>query len=85
MNREDHIRAARQFLAAADMLIDAGMNSWNWQNWNLRRTTLSENPPLDETRKVSDYTSNEKEQGIKNLIGEGTWRLTATVITRRRW
>ena len=26
MNREDHIRAARQFLAAADILIDAGMN-----------------------------------------------------------
>ena len=40
---------------------------------------------LDETPKVSEYTNNEKEQGINILIGERTWRLMATVITTRRW
>ncbi len=40
---------------------------------------------LDETSKVSEYTSNEKEQGINILIGEVLWGLMATVITTRRW
>ena len=50
-----------------------------------RKVDLILERPLDETPKVSEYTSNEKEQGINILIGERTWRLMATVITTRRW